>query len=114
MFSWAVTVKLAGEIDRDRLDRLRELLDLKPEGRLGDAYDDVLGTGTREVPGGRAQIVLYRHDLDGPWEFHINAEDQPAADSLATLVDEVGAAAVRAGLAVTGVQWRDPARGGPQ
>ena len=111
MFSSAVTVDLAGEIDERRLAALRTSLRLAPEGRLGDAWDEILGRRTDEAPGGRIQLLLYREDLEGPWAFHLNVEDAPAIESVNALVDEAVTAAQASGLAVTGVRYRDQTAG---
>jgi hypothetical protein len=111
MFSSAVTIDLAGKIDERRLQSLRTLLRLKPEGRPGDAWDEILGRRTEDAPGGRVQLLLYREDVDGPWAFHLNVQDAPAVESLNALVEEAVGAARASGLAVTGIRKRDRATG---
>ena len=111
MFRSASTVNLDGDLDQARLDALRSALRLRPQGRLGDAWDQIQGERIDEVPGGRVEIVLNRDDLGGPWSFRLHAEDQPTADALRALEEEVCAAAGAVGLTVTGVtrvQWPAP------
>jgi hypothetical protein len=103
MFGSAVTVNLSGTLDRARLNALRSALNLRPEGRLDDAWDEIQGERVDEVPGGRIQILLYRFDLPGPWEFHLNIEDDPSAEALRTAEEQVVAAAGAVGLTVAGV-----------
>ena len=107
MFRSAVTVLLDGDLDQARLNALRDALRLRPEGRLGDAWDQIQGERIDEVPGGRLEIVLNRDDLGGPWSFRLHAEDQPSTESLRALEAEVSAAAEAVGLTVTGVTRRE-------
>jgi hypothetical protein len=106
MFGSAVTVELAGDIDRGRVDALRSALHLKPEGRFEDGWDEILGRRTDEVEGGRLQILLYRGDTAGPWAFHVNAEGEPSGEALRAAEEEVAAAARANGLTVTAVSRR--------
>jgi hypothetical protein len=106
MFRSAVTVDLSGGIDRPRLEALRSALRLRPEGRLEDGWDEILGRRVDEVPGGRIQILLYRADDPGPWAFHVNVDGDPAADALRAVQDELVAAARANGMAVAGVSHR--------
>jgi hypothetical protein len=106
MFASAVTVELAGDIDRARVDALRSALRLTPEGRFDDGWDEILGRRTDEVDGGRLQILLHRDDTDGPWAFHLNVEGEPAAAVLSAAEAEVANAATANGLTVTAVLRR--------
>jgi hypothetical protein len=106
MFKPAVTVNLSGTIDQIRLDALRSALNLHPEGRLGDAWDQIQGRRVDEVPGGRIQILLYRFDVPGPWEFHLGIESDPSVDALRAVEEQVVAAAHATGLTVADVSRR--------
>ncbi len=106
MFASSATVNLSGTIDQARLDALRSALGLRPEGRLTDGWDEILGRRVDDVLGGRVQVVLYREDYDGPWSFHLNVEGEPSAEALSAVTDEVTAAAVAAGMTVVGVSRR--------
>jgi hypothetical protein len=106
MFESAVTVNLSGTIDKARLDALRSDLNLHPEGRLDDAWDQIQGERVDEVPGGRVQILLYRFDVPGPWEFQLNIEGEPSAETLRAVEEQVVAAVQATGLTVADVSRR--------
>lgn len=106
MFSSAVTVDLAGDVDQDRLQQLRSLLRLQPEGRIDDAWDEILGRRIDEAPGGRVKLLLYRADVEGPWAFHLHVEDAPDTEAVHAVVREAVAAAKASGLEVTQIRER--------
>jgi hypothetical protein len=59
---------------------------------------EIQGERIDEVPGGRLKILLFREDVLGPWEFHLNAEAEPSVEALRTMEEEVAAAAQTVGL----------------
>ncbi|MBF9131880.1 hypothetical protein I0C86_23360 [Plantactinospora sp. S1510] len=95
MFGRAMTIHLAGNIDRERVDALRSSLSLQREGRFDDDYDQRLGRRTDDVEGGRLRIGLYRDDTHGPWSFRVLSEGEPTAAALRAVEEEI-IAAVRA------------------
>jgi hypothetical protein len=105
MFKSEVVVRFTGEMNRDRLNALRSVLSLERAGRLDDAWDQIFGERSDDVPGGRLLILLFRHDVDGPWEVQINSENGVEASSIQHLENEVRSALESVGLQATDV-WR--------
>jgi hypothetical protein len=108
MFGSGLTIRLVGDVDPARVDALRSALRLEPEGRFGDGWDEILGRRIDDVEGGRLQILLCRDDTTGPWAFHVNVEDEPSAEALRGVEEEIIAAARANSLTVTEVSRRDP------
>jgi hypothetical protein len=106
MFRSAVTVDLAGDVDQTRLDALRSRLRLRPQGRLGDDWDQIFGLRVDDVPGGRVEVMLFRFDTPAPWMVYLNVEGEPSAEALQAVQAEVVEAATESGLIVSGVRRR--------
>jgi hypothetical protein len=102
LFQSAMTVDLTGNVDEARLADLR--LRLRPQGRLGDDWDQILGQRIADVSGGRVEMLLYRLDGPGPWEFLIHVDGEPRAEALRSVQDEVVAAVLASGLTVSGIR----------
>ncbi|MCG8919553.1 hypothetical protein L6E12_27645 [Actinokineospora sp. PR83] len=97
-------VDLAGAVDREQLDRLRELLGLTPAGRLTDREDALFGsrdTGGGAVP--QRSLGLWR-DGEESWSVSLSAPRGSEVDDaeLDRWAREAEAAAVAAGLRVVG------------
>jgi hypothetical protein len=103
----SMMVHLGGDLDQARLDALRSSLGLRPEGRLGDAYDEIQGRRVDEVPGGEIEVLLERMDIGGPWSFHVYGNTESPVDAhLAALEAELTATALSSGLTVERVDRR--------
>lgn len=94
-----LTVRLTGIVDQGVLDRLCEELQLEPEGRLGDDWDDEFGRRwLRPESEGVESLDLYR-DTDTEWDVEVSAEPPfPTAAEITALREQIFAAAKKVNL----------------
>lgn len=94
-----LTVRLTGTVDQQVLDRLCTELQLEPEGRLGDDWDDKFGMRwLRPETDGAEWLELYR-ESDTEWDVQLSAEPPlPTAAEVAALRAQIFAAAERVQL----------------
>ncbi|PWW59604.1 GNAT family N-acetyltransferase [Actinokineospora spheciospongiae] len=95
-------VDLAGAVDQERLDRLRELLALSPRGRLTDHEDACFGT--RDTGGAAPRSLALWRDDEQSWSVSLSAPRGSEVDGaeLDSWAREAEAAAVAVGLRVVG------------
>jgi hypothetical protein len=102
-------VQLEGQLDQPRLDRLRKLLNLQPQGRLTDTEDASFGRrALRDVADEWLWLDLWRRNETG-WSVRLTfTGPRPAHPVVAQCLAEVLGAAAALGLAVTRI-WPAPA-----
>jgi hypothetical protein len=76
---------------------------MAPEGRFGDAWDEIQGRRVDEVPGGRVRVLLLRADFPGPWSVQVDVDADPAGQVLAEVEQEIVAAVRACGVPVAAV-----------
>jgi hypothetical protein len=54
-----------------QMSEIRSILDLRPRGRFTDPEDQIMGTREIEAEGLKASVMLFRQDIDGPWDVTI-------------------------------------------
>ncbi|MDT4995696.1 MAG: hypothetical protein QOH97_5588 [Actinoplanes sp.] len=98
----AVSFKVSGPIDQPTLDGLREQLRLKPEGRISDDWDQIFGERVAHTDYGQVEIQLARDDDSHPpiWNVDLLVDDGSRV-ALSVVEQEISAAIVACGLAVT-------------
>jgi hypothetical protein len=57
-----------------QMSEIRSILDLRPRGRFTDPEDQIMGTREIEAEGLKASVMLFRQDIDGPWDVTIIAD----------------------------------------
>ncbi len=97
---FALDLRFAGLLDQDRLTLLRDRLDLRRRGRLGDAEDEIFGTRTIGTGEDTAKLTLVRWSGER-WQITVSHRGAPPApEVLADLQSQIRAAATEAGLRV--------------
>jgi hypothetical protein len=100
------SVKVSGSVDQPTMDTLRARLQLKPEGRITDDWDQIFGRGEVSTDYGPVKTMLVRNDdeTDIPmWNVDLYLEDGLPWAALSAAEREVSAAIEASGLAVSQV-----------
>ena len=94
-----LAIRLTGKVDYQVLDVLCAELEMEPEGRLDDDYDESFGTRwLRPVSDGFAWLSLYR-DTKRKWQVAVAAEPHLlTADEVSELARQVFVVAAKVNL----------------
>ncbi|MGF7234474.1 MAG: hypothetical protein ACQSGP_05890 [Frankia sp.] len=99
---FALDVRLAGPLDQERLTLLRDRLDMRRRGRLGDAEDEIFGSRAVGEGDTAAELTLVRWPNER-WQVTVTYRGAPPAPQvLAELETQIRTAAAEAGLRVEG------------
>jgi hypothetical protein len=107
----ALFVHLRGELPLQRLERLRELLELRREGRLDDTQDTGFGYRYLRRDEGNLVVLSLLRRSDTNWGMRLTYQNEPPpAEAVERLREEIPAAAASVGLEVEEVRVFPPER----
>lgn len=95
-----LVVDIAGQVDQSGLNRIRENLNLRKQGRLTDDWDQTFGRRIIEQSDGQqVKITLFRN-FDESWKIQVSATEgfDLTSGAVAALKDEVLAGITAAGF----------------